>query len=57
VAFGKSFDAFEAILKRMLGNEDSVRDGLFTFTRPIGGAYFWCPPIKDDKLDLSALGI
>jgi len=57
VAFGKSFDAFEAILKRMLGNEDSIRDGLFTFTRPIGGAYFWCPPVKDGKLDLSVLGI
>ena len=57
VAFGKSFDAFEAILSRMLGNEDSIRDGLFTFTRPMSGAYFWCPPVKDGKLDLSALGI
>ena len=57
VAFGKSFDAFEAILFRMLGKEDEIRDGLFTFTRPMSGAYFWCPPIKDGELDLSALGL
>lgn len=57
VAFGKSFDAFEAILNRMLGNEDSISDALFTFTHPISGAYFWCPPVKDGKLDLTALGL
>lgn len=57
VAFGKSFDAFEAILNRMLGNEDAIPDALFTFTRPITGAYFWCPPVKDGKLDLSWLGL
>lgn len=57
VAFGKSFDAFEAILNRMLGKEDAIPDALFSFTRPITGAYFWCPPIKDGKLDLSLLGL
>lgn len=53
VAFGKSFDAFEALLNRMTGNEDGVSDALFTFTRPVTGNYFWCPPMKDGKLDLS----
>ena len=57
VSFGKTLDPFEAILNRMLGNEDSIADALFTFTRPISGAYFWCPPIKDNKLDLSVLGL
>lgn len=57
VAFGKSFDAFEAIFNRMLGNEDGITDGLFTFTRPVSGSYFWCPPVKDGKLDFSVLGI
>lgn len=56
VAFGKSFDAYEAILNRMLGNEDNIVDGLFQFTRPLTGAYFWCPPAKDGRLDLSMLG-
>jgi putative iron-dependent peroxidase len=56
VSFGHSFVAFEAILKRMLGKEDAVADALFTFTRPISGAYFWCPPVKAGKLDLSVMG-
>ncbi|NIQ12556.1 MAG: peroxidase, partial [Gammaproteobacteria bacterium] len=50
------FDAFEAILNRMLGNEDRVVDALFSFTHPINGAYFWCPPLKEGKPDLSLLG-
>jgi len=56
-AFGNSFDAFEAQFRRMLGVEDGTMDALFTFTRPLTGAYFWCPPVKGKKLDLSALGI
>jgi putative iron-dependent peroxidase len=32
-------------------------DALFRFTRPLTGSHFWCPPLKDVKLDLSALGI
>jgi len=57
VAFGKSFDAYEAVLHRMLGEEDTVRDGLFMFTQPISGAYFWCPPVKEGRLDLSMLDL
>lgn len=57
VAFGKSADAFEAQLRRMTGQEDGVVDGLFGFTRPVTGSYFWCPPVADGRLDLSALGI
>ena len=57
VAFGKSFAAFEAQLKRMVGNEDGIVDGLFQFTTPVSGAYFWCPPMRNGKLDLSPLGL
>lgn len=57
VAFGKSFDAFEAQLRRMVGAEDGIPDALFGFTRPVSGSYFWCPPVKDGRLDLSALGL
>lgn len=57
VAFGKSFDAFEALLGRMSGAEDGITDALFRFTRPVTGSYFWCPPVVDNRLDLSALGI
>jgi putative iron-dependent peroxidase len=55
VAFGHSFDAFERLLHRMLGLDDGVVDSLFRFTRPVSGAFFWCPPLADDRLDLSAL--
>lgn len=57
VAFGASLDAFEAQLGRMIGQEDGVLDGLFRFTRPVSGSYFWCPPIADGKLNLAALDI
>jgi putative iron-dependent peroxidase len=57
VAFGKSFDAFEAQLKRMVGAEDGITDALFKFTTPISGSYFWCPPMQNGKLDLRALGL
>jgi putative iron-dependent peroxidase len=56
-AFGRSFDAFEAILRRMVGLDDGIVDALFDFTHPTLGAYFWCPPVRDGVLDLSALGI
>mgnify|MGYP001388236407 CR=1 FL=1 len=57
VAFGKSFDAFEAQLKRMVGAEDGITDALFKFTRPVTGSYFWCPPMVKGRLDLRALGL
>jgi putative iron-dependent peroxidase len=55
VAFGKSFDAYEAILKRMTGQEDGITDNLFRFTRPLTGSYFWCPPMARGHVDLSLL--
>ncbi len=56
VAFGRSLDAFEAQMRRMAGEEDGITDALFRFTRPLTGAYFWCPPVASDgRLDLRAL--
>jgi putative iron-dependent peroxidase len=57
VAFGRSLDAFEAQLKRMAGAEDGIVDALFTFTRPVTGAYYWCPPLRKGRLDLRAVGL
>ncbi len=57
VAFVASLDAFEAQLTRMSGLEDGTVDALFRFSRPVTGAYFWCPPVADGKLDLRAIGI
>ena len=57
VAFGKSFDAYEALLSRMVGLDDGITDALFRFTQPLTGCYFWCPPVRDGRLDLRALGL
>ena len=46
VAFGKSLDAFEAQLTRMVGLEDGVTDALFAMSRPVTGSYLWCPPVR-----------
>lgn len=56
VAFGKSLAAYEALLGRMLGDDDGIVDKLFDFTRPVTGAYFWCPPVRDGRIDLGLLG-
>lgn len=57
VAFGKSLDAFEAQLGRMTGQEDGIIDGLFRFSHPVTGSYFWCPPVIDGHLDFTAIGL
>lgn len=57
VAFGRSVDAFEAQLHRMTGAEDGIADALFRFTRPLTGAYYWCPPMNGGRLDLRTLGL
>ena len=57
VAFGRSLDAFEAQLRRMVGLDDGVTDALFRISRPVSGAYFWCPPLRAGRLDLRALGL
>jgi len=57
VAFGKSFDAFEAQMRRMAGYDDGITDAMFRISRPVTGAYFWCPPMRDGRLDLRRLGL
>lgn len=56
VAFGHSFDAFERVLRHMVGEDDGVVDALFRFSRPESGGYHWCPPVREGRLDLRALG-
>ena len=41
----------------MVGAEDGIADAIFGFTRPVSGAYFWCPPLRKARLDLRALGL
>ncbi|MBC5763523.1 Dyp-type peroxidase [Ramlibacter albus] len=57
VAFGKSFYAFEAQMKRMAGHDDGIVDAIFRISKPVNGSYYWCPPMRDGKLDLRRLGL
>ena len=57
VAFGHSHAAFEAQMRRMAGYDDGQTDALFGFSKPVSGAYLWCPPMLDGRLDLRQLGI
>ena len=47
------YEHFKAISSSEL--DDGVIDGLFRFTQPVSGAYYWCPPVHDGRLDLRAL--
>jgi putative iron-dependent peroxidase len=55
VAFGASLDPFERVLRRMAGNEDGIADGLLRFSRAVTGGAYWCPPLRDGRLDLRAV--
>jgi len=57
ISYGKSLDAFEQVLCRMVGLDDGITDVLFTFSRPVTGGYYWCPPVQSGRLDLSYLGL
>jgi putative iron-dependent peroxidase len=57
IAYGKSFDAYERVLRRMTGVDGVVTDALFRFSRPVTGGYYWCPPIVSSGLDLSRLSL
>lgn len=54
-AFANSFDPFEAQLKRMLGMEDGIVDDLFKISTPMHSKYFWCPPMQENRINLSFL--
>jgi putative iron-dependent peroxidase len=56
VAFGESLDRFERQLRRMAGRDDGVTDGILAFTRAVSGGYYFCPPLRQGRCDLSALG-
>lgn len=57
IAYGKSLDPFEHVLRHMAGLDDGIVDALFTFSRPVTGGYYWCPPVKAGRLDLSMFGL
>ncbi len=57
LAYVESLARFEKMLSRMSGIDDGIVDGLFSFSRPVSGGYYFCPPLTDGRLDLRALGL
>jgi putative iron-dependent peroxidase len=57
LAYGESLDRFERLLTRMAGLEDGIVDGLLTISRPVTGGYYWCPPVRDARIHLAAVGL
>jgi putative iron-dependent peroxidase len=57
VAFAQSLYAFEAQMRRMAGQDDGITDAMFRISRPVSGAYFWCPPMRGGRLDLRRIGL
>ncbi len=55
VAFVASPATYTRVMRRMVGSEDGVVDALFTFSRPVTGGFYWCPPVAHGRLDLDAL--
>lgn len=57
IAYVASLGNFERMMRRMVGADDGIIDGLFAFSFPVSGGYYWCPPLTGGRLDLRALGI
>ncbi len=57
IAYGRTLDAYERMMRRMAGLDDGLVDALFSFSRPVTGGYYWCPPVRSGKLDLGFLGL
>lgn len=56
-AFGASLLPFDVQMQRMVGMEDGIVDNLFKFSTAVTGAFYWCPPMHDQQVNLSALGL
>jgi len=57
IAYMNSPGRFNRMMRRMVGLEDGIADGLFKFSRALTGGYYWCPPVTGNQLDLSHLGM
>lgn len=55
VAFVNALDKVTRMMRRMAGLEDGIVDALFSFSRPVTGGYYWCPPASGGRLVLDAL--
>jgi len=45
MSFCENLDRFEVQMLRMAGLSDGITDALFTFSKILNSAYFYCPPV------------
>ena len=58
ISYVAALDTFEVMMRRMAGlDKDGISDALFTFSRPVTGGYYWCPPVRGGRPDLGLLGV
>jgi putative iron-dependent peroxidase len=55
VSYVAALATFAKVLRKMVGLDDGVVDGLFQFTRPVSGGYYWCPPVAGAHLELRSI--
>lgn len=56
--FTNDLSKFEKQFQRMTGNNDGLKDGIFTFSKVLFTNYFWTPPVdKEGKIILDPLAI
>lgn len=55
VAFVADLGVVDLVLRRMCGLIDDVPDSLLKYTRPETGSYYYCPPLKDGRLNLAGV--
>jgi hypothetical protein len=41
----------------LLHEMSSFASSLSTFTRPVTDVYLWCPPVRNGRIDLRAIGL
>ncbi len=55
IAFVNDLDRMDRVLRRMCGLEDGQTDALLRYTQARTGGYYYCPPLKGGRLDLTGL--
>jgi len=55
IAFVADLDVVDLVLRRMCGLIDGQPDALLKYTEAETGGYYYCPPLKDGRLNLAGL--
>jgi putative iron-dependent peroxidase len=55
IAFVSDLDVIDLVLRRMCGLVDGQPDALLKYTQAETGSYYYCPPLKDGRLNLTGL--